>query len=126
MNIRLAETLKVRRLFVFHSKPFFYTGISKDRWVHHTSFLWDYESKNMKLLKIPSKRPDYRGERSHEAFLTKLCNYLPSKKEFYNQVQNQFQHHFDSVNTIALKDVQDNFLNIPHRKATKFIDARSS
>lgn len=46
--------------------------IKKDRWLHHTSFLWDYEEQNMSYLKVPKKQPKYRENRGHEAFLTKL------------------------------------------------------
>lgn len=35
-------------------------SITKNRWVHHTSFLWDYEAKNMSYLKLPAKAPQYR------------------------------------------------------------------
>ena len=46
-------------------------------WLHHTSFLWDYNPSNMeRYLKLPEKRPDYRVDRSHNDFLVKL-------KEFY-------------------------------------------
>ncbi|XP_062204711.1 uncharacterized protein LOC133906741 [Phragmites australis] len=34
-------------------------SITKDRWVHHTSFLWDYGVKNMDYLKIPKRAPEY-------------------------------------------------------------------
>ncbi|KAF3625799.1 Light-harvesting chlorophyll-protein complex I subunit A4 [Capsicum annuum] len=35
-------------------------SITKGRWVHHTSFLWDYEMENMAYLKLPKRAPDYR------------------------------------------------------------------
>ena len=45
-------------------------------WLHHTSFLWDYDDINMeRYLKLPDKRPDYRVDRSHEEFLVKLKEY---------------------------------------------------
>lgn len=31
-------------------------AISGKKWVHHTSFLWDYEQKNMRYLKNPKKQ----------------------------------------------------------------------
>lgn len=49
-------------------------SISKDGWLHHTSFLWDFDVRNMeRYLKLPEKRPDYRANRSHGEFLTKLA-----------------------------------------------------
>ena len=47
--------------------------VGKQGWLHHTSFLWDYEDVNMeRYLKLPEKRPDYRVDRSHKDFLVKL------------------------------------------------------
>lgn len=36
-------------------------AITKQRWLHHTSLLWDYDPTNMQLLKFPSKVPQYRA-----------------------------------------------------------------
>ncbi|KAL6978800.1 hypothetical protein U1Q18_020467 [Sarracenia purpurea var. burkii] len=35
-------------------------SITRKRWIHHTSFLWDFEGKNMGYLKLPQKAPEYR------------------------------------------------------------------
>uniref|UniRef100_A0A7N2LXG4 BPL/LPL catalytic domain-containing protein n=1 Tax=Quercus lobata TaxID=97700 RepID=A0A7N2LXG4_QUELO len=35
-------------------------SITKNRWIHHTSFLWDYEVRNMAYLKLPARAPEYR------------------------------------------------------------------
>lgn len=51
-------------------------SISRDRWVHHTSFLWDYKGENMSLLTIPENRPAYRQDRDHKLFLTKLKDHV--------------------------------------------------
>jgi hypothetical protein len=48
-------------------------AISRDRWVHHTSFLWSFDPANMDLLALPEKRPAYRGDRPHSAFLDTLA-----------------------------------------------------
>ena len=47
-------------------------SICKDKFIHHTSFLWDFCPADMSYLKLPEKRPAYRGERSHLDFLTKI------------------------------------------------------
>ena len=47
-------------------------AIVKGGWLHHTSFLWDYEDQNMEYLVLPGKRPKYRGDRPHRDFLVKL------------------------------------------------------
>lgn len=50
-------------------------------WLHHTSFLWDYEDSNMeRYLKLPEKRPDYRVDRSHKEFLVKLKEHYASEE----------------------------------------------
>ena len=51
--------------------------ISRDRWVHHTSFLWSFTAANMALLRMPDKRPDYRRDRPHGDFLTTLQAVAP-------------------------------------------------
>ena len=62
-------------------------SIVKDGWLHHTSFLWDYELSNMQYLKLPKKRPDYRGERSHRDFLFRLKSiYGDSSDDFISSL----------------------------------------
>lgn len=51
-------------------------SVSRERWVHHTSFLWDFKDENMALLKLPEKRPAYRETRSHKEFLTKIREHV--------------------------------------------------
>lgn len=46
-------------------------ALTKGRWVHHTSWLWDFDSSDMECLSIPSKIPDYRRGRNHDEFLTR-------------------------------------------------------
>lgn len=60
--------------------------ITKDRWTHHTSFLWDFSVNNMNYLALPKKRPQYRGDRDHKEFLTKLNKYIGSIDIFYSQI----------------------------------------
>ena len=52
--------------------------ISRDRWVHHTSFLWSFSEARMGLLRLPEKRPEYRRDRPHGEFLTTLRSVAPS------------------------------------------------
>ncbi len=35
-------------------------AITGKRWLHHTSFLWDYDPAAMALLKHPPRSPKYR------------------------------------------------------------------
>lgn len=52
-------------------------SITKSRWIHHTSFLWDYEVRNMTYLRHPKRVPDYREARSHLDFICSLKDYMP-------------------------------------------------
>jgi lipoate-protein ligase A len=47
-------------------------SVSRERWVHHTSFLWDFDERNMQLLRLPERRPDYRRDRAHGDFVAAL------------------------------------------------------
>ena len=54
--------------------------IKKDRWLVHTSFLWDYDPARMNLLKHPAKTPKYREGRSHKEFVCCLSDYLEDRE----------------------------------------------
>ena len=56
--------------------------IIKDRWVHHTSFLWDFLPSNMQYLLMPKKQPEYRLNRSHEEFLDKIMRHIETPEDF--------------------------------------------
>lgn len=88
-------------------------SITKDRWIHHTSFLWDYNPENMRYLKMPSKKPDYRGDRDHTAFLTKLKHYIDTQEDFYNKVISTLSESFviDVVDPAALRPHVEQILN---------------
>ncbi len=46
--------------------------------LQHTSFLWELDSPSMrKYLKMPAKRPVYRGDREHGSFLCPLKPFFP-------------------------------------------------
>ena len=86
--------------------------IVKNGWLHHTSFLWDYEPENMRYLTLPNKRPDYRKDRAHDEFLVKLNQAYPSlsKKDFLTTLGNVCKQEFELERVIlpeALKIVVD-------------------
>ena len=60
--------------------------ISKDRWLHHTSFLWDYSPQRMECLLHPPKEPEYRKQREHSDFLCKLKDFMPDRNNFLDAV----------------------------------------
>lgn len=47
--------------------------ISRRRWAHQTSWLWDYsDAKVAKYLAQPKGQPEYRKSRDHKSFMTRL------------------------------------------------------
>ncbi|GFP99354.1 lipoate-protein ligase lplj [Phtheirospermum japonicum] len=60
-------------------------SITKNRWVHHTSFLWDYEMSNMGYLKLPKRAPEYRQERDHLEFICRMKDYIISRSNFIDR-----------------------------------------
>jgi lipoate---protein ligase len=85
--------------------------IRKDRFVHHTSFLWDYSKENMRYLCLPEKRPRYRLDRSHEDFLTTI-------KEFGTHAEL-----IEKLKKVVAKNDFDptSLEQVPYRLATHFI-----
>lgn len=84
-------------------------SIVKDGWLHHTSFLWDYDVHNMQYLTLPEKRPNYRGDRSHDEFLVKLKDHYAgrsTKQEFFGHVRSSTGEHFE-LEEVTLGEVLD-------------------
>jgi lipoate-protein ligase A len=71
-------------------------SIGKAGWLHHTSFLWDYEKDNMTYLQLPAKRPEYRGDRDHADFLVKLHEAFPRlrKQDFFTALAQVCEERF--------------------------------
>jgi lipoate-protein ligase A len=81
-------------------------SIVKDAWLHHTSFLWDFDPHNMSYLTLPSKRPQYRGDRDHTDFLVKLKDVYPGLTigDFFKALKSESQAKFD-LQVVNLPDV---------------------
>lgn len=91
--------------------------IRKDRWLHHTSFLWDYAEKNMSYLRLPEKRPKYRQDRSHDEFLTKLCSFGESPEELFEALKKAL------VKRFYIRDFDlTSWERGPHRQSTHLIE----
>jgi lipoate-protein ligase A len=90
--------------------------IQKDRWLHHTSFLWDYQDENMNYLTLPSKRPIYRENRPHTDFLCRLKEHSTSKETLINQLKTELEKQ------VHLVPIERNALHWnPHRQSVQFI-----
>ena len=74
--------------------------IKKERWLHHTSFLWDYSTHNMQYLLHPKKTPSYRQDRTHTDFLCRMKDFFPSKEHFIQSFLSSLQKQF-SLTTLS-------------------------
>lgn len=84
-------------------------SIVSSGFLHHTSFLWDYDHINMEYLTLPEKRPDYRGNRSHGDFLMKLKDSYGSdstKNSFFDHVKKATEQTFE-LEEVSLLDILD-------------------
>lgn len=93
--------------------------LCKNRWLHHTSMLWDYDPKNMEYLLMPSKIPAYRQMREHDEFLCSLRGHYPSRSGMRNAIVEALEASFEIVE-VALSEVAE-VLERPHRKATRYL-----
>jgi lipoate-protein ligase A len=89
--------------------------IQKDRWLHHTSFLWDFKNENMVYLTMPLKQPRYRQNRNHLDFLCRL-NAFGSKEELIAALQVELIKRF-SVKPISINELTWK----PHRESVQLV-----
>jgi len=93
---------------------------AKNRWLHHTSILWNYSVDEMRVLKMPPKVPEYRQGRSHSDFLICLNQYFTSKEQFFGKVVASLANRFQIV--WQQKSDVETIVQTPHRKATELLD----
>ena len=94
--------------------------LTKDRWLHHSTLLWDYDSRLMNLLKMPEKRPKYREERCHDDFLCRLSEHFSSLGNFYDVFIQNLREKFNVIE-INCEEARE-ICQRPHRKATVFLE----
>lgn len=92
---------------------------AKGRIVHHTSFVWDYSTNCMDLLRIPPKMPAYREKRTHEDFLVPLKNYFSQINALTASLLHSISSFFSSKPS-SIEEALTHLL-IPHRKSTEVI-----
>lgn len=92
----------------------------RSRWLHHTSFLWDFDEKKMSYLLKPEKAPSYRQNRSHVEFLCRLRDRFFSKEELLSHTICELRK-IGNVVEVFLEDL-DEILSKSHRKSTCFLE----
>ncbi len=81
--------------------------ISKSRWLHHTSFIWDFDAKRMKCLLHPPKEPDYRKSRTHEDFLTRLKDHMVSRDKLLLGIEDALSAQNFEWEEVGLEEVEE-------------------
>lgn len=82
-------------------------SISKTRFVHHTSFLWDFDVATMKkYLAVPEKQPAYRENRAHEAFLAPLSRWMADRNALRDRLPGALRARGLVVREASLADAE--------------------
>lgn len=90
--------------------------IQKERWLLHTSFLFDFCPRKMDLLLHPKKTPKYREDRTHTDFVCRLVEFFPDKSQIISQIKNEIVNRFEAIE-LSLDEAAE-VLERDHRKST--------
>lgn len=91
--------------------------IQKQRFLHHSTLLWDFDSEKMKSLKMPPKMPSYRIQREHDTFLCKMKDYLENINILEEKLLGSLSEKFTVIHK-TFNEIKE-IIQLPHRKATK-------
>lgn len=93
--------------------------LCRDRWLHHTSLLWDFHDTAMDYLAHPKRQPQYRAQRSHCDFLCRLKDHVATPHQIFEGIHTQLAQSF----RVERCDVASaaTYLEKPHRKTTQII-----
>lgn len=94
--------------------------IRKERWLHHTTFLWSYQQKLMDYLLLPKKRPQYRQDRDHNDFVCTLKPHFPKKETLFEQLKAHLKEKYEIVE-VSYQKALEQVAEAPHRKATTLL-----
>jgi lipoate---protein ligase len=94
-------------------------SIGKNRWLHHSSLLWDFDSDRMNYLLLPRKMPAYRHQRSHADFLCRLQEHFSSRNDFLEKIQKQLRKQF-CIQEVLREEIEE-IIQKPHRQATTLV-----
>jgi len=97
-------------------------AITRGRWCHHTSFLWDYRPELMRLLKYPPKTPEYRRGRAHRDFVGRLRDVLPSRQTLVDGGPWALEQAGFRLEEARLEEAEA-LLDLPHLRSTRELEA---
>ncbi len=92
---------------------------TKNRFVHHTSFLWDYTSDLLEYLRHPPKMPEYRDNRPHHQFLCTLKPYFCTQVDLSTALIAALGARFELLHR-TLQEAEE-FKNGEHRISTALV-----
>lgn len=96
-------------------------AITKQRWLHHTSFLWNFKDERMALLKHPARVPPYRKGREHLKFLLRLEDVMPLRSAFLRQLEAAVAKQGFELQEASMEEVAS-ILEREHLQTTRVLD----
>ena len=106
-------------------------SITGKRWLHHTSFLWDYDHHLMALLKSsPPRAPEYRRGRDHHSFVMKLKDIVASgtledRRSMIDLLCTAPEHAGFRIKESSLHEASKS-LSKPTLRGTKLVDLKAA
>jgi lipoate-protein ligase A len=88
--------------------------ITRDRFVHHISFVWDFDPFQMAYLKQPEKQPAYRAWRAHNDFMIPLKELMP-----WDVLQSRLTTSCHRL--LGAQPTKLSRQNLPHRASTELV-----
>ena len=73
----------------------------------------------MNILQHPERQPEYRQHRSHDEFLCRIRDYLPSRSTFFQRLHASLSDHF-TLQERAVSDAME-ALQRPYRRTTRLL-----
>lgn len=93
--------------------------MTKGRWLHHSTLLWDYCPSKMDVLAMPPRMPDYRQGRPHHEFVCRLSDFYCDRNFLETSLKNILNQSMHVVEA-SLEEILP-ILKLPHRKATHIL-----
>lgn len=91
--------------------------LRKQRWLHHSSLLWNFDPNKMNYLKMPPRMPEYRQQRHHTEFLCSLSQYLREKGMIFRHVKEMLSKQFHVLD-VEISQLES-LMSINHRKSVE-------